>query len=272
MQDGGFGIGGKIRVAPTPLPAKVPTVKVKPRIYYEDAGSTLRALTIPRIQLEAKVQAQTLQAQKRTVDVLRRSLEARNRALRLRIDGIYDGIDERIDGAASAAPKAAPAKRAATAVTTVSAAPRAAFRIVPAVSQTVSAGPRWDVVAPRAFAAGRPSETAVAGEPNTAIAANAGRRSVLSAVGSGTFGLPGLRLAAVSGDLASYFGAGSERGLLVLAVTDRWPGIHNGDVILSVDGTPVRGEDGSTSISFREGRSNVVVLRAGKRVRVNVIR
>ena len=51
--------------------------------------------------------------------------------------------------------------------------------------------------------------------------------------------VPGLSLSPVSDDLADYFGDGSDRGLLVLQADASWAPIRNGDVILSIDGTPV---------------------------------
>jgi S1-C subfamily serine protease len=51
--------------------------------------------------------------------------------------------------------------------------------------------------------------------------------------------VPGLSLSPVSEDLADYFGDGSERGLLVLQADAAWSPVRNGDVILSVDGSPV---------------------------------
>jgi C-terminal processing protease CtpA/Prc len=56
---------------------------------------------------------------------------------------------------------------------------------------------------------------------------------------SGSTEVPGLSLSPVSEDLADYFGDGSERGMLVLQADATWSPIRNGDVILSVDGSPV---------------------------------
>ncbi len=94
-----------------------------------------------------------------------------------------------------------------------------------------------------------------------------------SRLAAGVFGVPGLNLAPVDGELATYFGRGSERGLLVLSASSRWSGINDGDVILSVDGRPVRAADGSTSLVFRDGQPSVVeLLRNGKRVRITLQR
>lgn len=80
----------------------------------------------------------------------------------------------------------------------------------------------------------------------------------------------GLKLAKVDGDLGSYLGAGADRGLLVLERSSRWPGVKEGDVVLSIDGRSVRHGD-SISIALNGGRGHdVVVLRAGKTVTVHV--
>jgi hypothetical protein len=85
-----------------------------------------------------------------------------------------------------------------------------------------------------------------------------------------TFTLQGLRLARVNEDLAANLGRGSERGFLVLEANRRWGGLRAGDVLLEIDGRPVRdgssalislgaGNDHSASV-IREGRQRVVPL------------
>lgn len=54
--------------------------------------------------------------------------------------------------------------------------------------------------------------------------------------------VPGLSLSAVTDDLSDYFGDGSERGLLVLQAESSWDPIRPGDVILTVDGSPVNAD------------------------------
>ena len=85
-----------------------------------------------------------------------------------------------------------------------------------------------------------------------------------------TFTLQGLRLARVNEDLAANLGRGSERGLLVLESSRRWGGLRAGDVLLEIDGRPVR--DGSSALIslgtaddhtasvIRDGRQRVVPL------------
>lgn len=85
-----------------------------------------------------------------------------------------------------------------------------------------------------------------------------------------TLTLGGIRMSVVSAELASYFGKGSEDGLLVLDVTDSWHPLQAGDVILSVNGKAVRDGD-HASISLDSDENNTfVVLRKGTRVTVHV--
>ena len=49
-------------------------------------------------------------------------------------------------------------------------------------------------------------------------------------------GLNGLRVSPMDDDLATYFGEGSEQGLLVLEAGQAWSPLRSGDVILTVDG------------------------------------
>lgn len=82
--------------------------------------------------------------------------------------------------------------------------------------------------------------------------------------------LGGLRVSVVSPELASYFGKGSEDGLLLLDVSDSWHPLQAGDVILSVNGKPVRDGD-HASVSLDSSDDNTfVVLRKGSRVTVHV--
>ena len=86
----------------------------------------------------------------------------------------------------------------------------------------------------------------------------------------GTIRVNGLQLTKVEGDLAAYFGAGSDQGLLVLAASDEWAGVREGDVILRVDGRAVReGDAVRVSVGGRDAH-DVQLLRAGKRLTLHV--
>jgi hypothetical protein len=50
---------------------------------------------------------------------------------------------------------------------------------------------------------------------------------------------PGLRVMPVGTELQGYFGEGSESGVLVVAADSTWMPLHNGDVILRIDGRSV---------------------------------
>jgi hypothetical protein len=64
-----------------------------------------------------------------------------------------------------------------------------------------------------------------------------GRRS-----GDDASDVPGLKLSTVADELASYFGEGSENGLLVLRAEPSWDPIRTGDVILTVNGAQATAE------------------------------
>ena len=83
-----------------------------------------------------------------------------------------------------------------------------------------------------------------------------------------TLTLPGLTLSLVNRELASYFGEGAERGLLVLAADRRWDGLREGDVILAVDGRETSGF--SCARTLVKGNRSIVVLREGRRVTMRV--
>lgn len=85
----------------------------------------------------------------------------------------------------------------------------------------------------------------------------------------GSVWINGLKLTKVEGDLASYFGDGSERGLLVLDVGDEWDGVREGDVVLRVDGRAVRDGD-HVNVQVRgRGSHEVELIRSGKRLSVH---
>lgn len=97
-----------------------------------------------------------------------------------------------------------------------------------------------------------------------------GRVSATLSGQSGTVSLPGLTLTRVNADLASYFGAGSEGGLLVTRSSGAWSALHEGDVVVSVNGTPVRqGKETRIAMDAAE-RNELEVIRKGKRVKVEV--
>ena len=249
MQDGGMGAGSVIRVRPTPAPAaplapRAPLMRVPPRIYYNDGSAE-------RVRVEARArEAQTRAAG----DAVRRAAEASARAIRLRRWQLNDD-----DGTSSIQPSA---QSAPVAVPRIAASTAVAYAASPTPAVARSVGPVEASTTPVAFGGMmRPARLRSAGV------------GVVSAGVKGMIAVPGLQMASVSNDLASYLGVGSERGLLVVDVTDRWPGLRAGDVILSVDGRAVRNADGSTSFVYHSASHSVIeLLRGGKRMRVEVER
>jgi hypothetical protein len=88
-----------------------------------------------------------------------------------------------------------------------------------------------------------------------------------SANGS-VFMLEGIRFSPINAQLASYLGAGSERGLLVLEIDDTWSGLIAGDVLLSVDGRAVVRAQNDIAIVIDPSRDlPVEILRGGETVK-----
>lgn len=98
-----------------------------------------------------------------------------------------------------------------------------------------------------------------------------GRMNMTLSGEGGTLAMPGLRLTRVNGDLASYFGSGSEGGLLVTSVSgSSWDGLREGDVIVKVNGSAVAdGRRSHIELDTRE-KNTLEVLRKGKRETVTV--
>ena len=76
--------------------------------------------------------------------------------------------------------------------------------------------------------------------------------------------IAGLRLVAIGSELAGYLGKGSEHGLLVVEVPE-WArrALRAGDVVLAVDGTPVRSNDGADDVTialprYREAQLDIL--------------
>jgi len=95
--------------------------------------------------------------------------------------------------------------------------------------------------------------------------------ATLSGESGGTIALGGLRLTRVNADLATYFGKESEGGLLVTSSSGaEWSALREGDVILSVNGTAVRQGDRTRITLDRAERTELEVLRKGKREKIVV--
>ena len=84
------------------------------------------------------------------------------------------------------------------------------------------------------------------------------------------FLVSGIRMSPINSQLASYLGEGSERGLLILEISDKWEGLIAGDVLLSIDGRAVR-KNGMSYVSLDESKDQCVrILRGGQTVKATL--
>ena len=253
-RDGGFFFNGGAIIAPRAMPS----VKIQPRIYYSNPRISTDLEMNQRIQERVREAVERSRAfQERANDALRRSLETRLQ-YRTRVD-LDD--EDRVNDAPIAQP--APVARPALGSTRIAAA-QPAPEPAPFSASVVASGFRAPLAAWSAPVAATTAVKPVAGFVSEAPVATRD---------DGTIVLGGLRLAPVDADLASYLGNGTDRGLVVVQRSIRWPGVREGDVLLAIDGRPVRRADGSTSIVLHGGPSTVIdLVRGGKRISVTVER
>jgi S1-C subfamily serine protease len=111
-----------------------------------------------------------------------------------------------------------------------------------------------------------PSGGAVGGAQGRSGGTATYRSSKPSAQG-GVFMIGGIRMSPITPRLASYLGRGSERGLLILEISEEWTGVTEGDVILTINGKAVLNDDG-IRVDIDESREQCVeLLRAGATVK-----
>jgi len=244
--DGAFGIGDVFPGLPAITIPPVPAAPRAPRVFQFDGNfdDGFRMQLDPRTRIE--IQQQTEDAVRRARDATREIME------RLRYQ--YD-VDRRAEDDAAAI---APTPRA-----------RASTRIAAAKA----AGSAYTAVSEGDEVAYTPETRALPSARPVAYAAPAVASSSSLAMYDGddaTFTLQGLRLARVNDDLAENLGRGSERGFLILDASHRWNGLRAGDVLLEVDGRPVRdgnsarielgtGDDHTAEV-IRDGRQRAVSL------------
>ena len=256
--DGSVSIGDVFPALPAitipPVPAVAPRA---PRIFDFDGNLNdgIRVRIDPRARIEIQQQAE---------EAARRAREA-TRELMDRIERFRFDYDRRADDDAATVVTPAPTPSR----------PRVAGRIA---SAGTGAGRGYGYATSSGNGEGStvvayaPEATPVAASDVAyAIPAVATNGSV--AVWDGddaTFTLQGLRLARVNDDLAANLGRGSERGFLILDAGRRWSGLRAGDVLLEVDGRPVR--DGSSArISLGAGDDHTAaVIRDGRLRTVSV--
>ena len=247
--DGAVSIGDMFPALPAiAIPPIAPMPPRAPRVFEFDGNfdDGVRIQLDPRARIEIERGAQ---------DAARRAREMMEQLERYRYD-----IDRRADDNSGAT--IAPAPRA-----------RASGRI--AAAQGIGAGVGYGYGSAVEAAPVPPTPEAIAvssTEPSMyAVAPAASTNSVAMYDGDdATFTLEGLRLARVNDDLAANLGRGSERGFLVLESNNRWRGLRAGDVLLEIDGRPVRDgssalislgtKDDHTATVIRDGRQRVVQL------------
>ena len=247
--DGAVSIGDMFPALPAiAIPPIAPMAPRAPRVFEFDGNfdDGVRIQLDPRARIEIERGAQ---------DAARRAREMMEQLERYRYD-----IDRRADDNSGAT--IAPAPRA-----------RPSGRI--AAAQGIGAGVGYGYGSAVEAAPVPPTPEAIAvssTEPSMyAVAPAASTNSVAMYDGDdATFTLEGLRLARVNDDLAANLGRGSERGFLVLESNNRWRGLRAGDVLLEIDGRPVRDgssalislgtKDDHTATVIRDGRQRVVQL------------
>src|SRR5678815_962436 len=247
--DGAVSIGDMFPALPAiAIPPIAPMAPRAPRVFEFDGNfdDGVRIQLDPRARIEIERGAQ---------DAARRAREMMEQLERYRYD-----IDRRADDNSGAT--IAPAPRA-----------RPSGRI--AAAQGIGAGVGYGYGSAGEAAPVPPTPEAIAvssTEPSMYAAAPAASTNSVSMYDGddATFTLEGLRLARVNDDLAANLGRGSERGFLVLESNNRWRGLRAGDVLLEIDGRPVRDgssalislgtKDDHTATVIRDGRQRVVQL------------
>ena len=243
--DGAINIGDVFPALPSITIPPVPVAPRAPRVFQFDGNfdDGFRMHLDPRTRIE--IQQQTEDAVRRARDATREIME------RLRYQ--YD-LDRRADDDAAAAIAPTPRARTSTRI--------AAAKATGSGYAAVSNG---DAVAYAPETRALPSAKPVAYA--TPVVASSTSLAMYDG-DDATFTLQGLRLARVNDDLAENLGRGSERGFLILDASHRWNGLRAGDVLLEVDGRPVRdgnsarielgaGDDHTAEV-IRDGRQRVV--------------
>ena len=213
----------------------------------------------------AQIGADVRRAIERAMEATGSSLQGMGRAL----DGVGRGLgrshyqfddDEAIDSEplTRSAPSRAPAAKTRPQM-------RTAFApMEDAIATTVSTVGEVAPAIATAIATTVPELVTAAVEP---LRVSYGTPSVAgSAVGVGndvSLSIAGLRVTPVDDELKSYLGEGSERGLVVTNVPEWARPLRTGDVILRINGKPVRDGDSSV-VELGNGKPTFELLRKGK--------
>lgn len=253
--DGGFGYSDFLPAIPA-FPA-VPRAPRPPRVFEFDGNwnDGVRMRLDPRAQVEIEQQVE---------DAAQRAREATRDAME-RLERMRYDIDRRADDAAEAivapsTPRARAGSRIATGQSTGSA---YGYAYAPASGQNE---------APSAYSVVPATREVWSADEAVGVApvANTGGSVAVWTGDDATFMLQGLRLARVNSDLAENLGRGSERGFLILDAGRRWSGLRAGDVLLEVDGRPVRDGDSARISLASSDAHTAAVIRDGERRTVSV--
>lgn len=252
--DGAMGIGDFFPAFPSITIPPVPASPRAPRIFEFDGNLNdgIRMRLDPRARVE--IQEQAGEAARRARDATRDLME---RLERLKFD-----VDRRADDATEAT--VAPPARVRTGTRIAGAGSGSGFGYGYATSAAPGEGSVAFTVAPEARTISSAGNAMFAAPAEVTTSSRVATWSGDDA----TFTLQGLRLARVNDDLAANLGRGSDRGFLILDASRRWSGLRAGDVLLEVDGQPVRDGNGArislgagddhTAEVIREGRQRVV--------------
>jgi membrane-associated protease RseP (regulator of RpoE activity) len=254
--DGAVSIGDIFPALPSITIPPTPMAPRAPRVFEFDGNLNdgIRMRIDPRARMEIEEQAQ---------DAVRRAREAARDALE-RIERFRFDYDRRADESGSSETIVAPTPAPAPA--------RARSGRIASAGATTAYGYATTPDVGYAAVAYTPEPVPTISTAGVAYAEPAVATTSRVATWDGddaAFTLEGLRLARVNADLAENLGRGSERGFLVLDA-DRWSGLRAGDVLLEVDGRPVR--SGTTArISLGAGSNHTAeVIRDGKQRVVSV--
>jgi S1-C subfamily serine protease len=257
--DGAVGIGDFFPPFPSITIPPVPASPRSPRIFEFDGNLNdgIRMRLDPRARIEIE---------QRAGDAARRAGEV-TRELMERLDRMKFDIDRRADDAAEAftAPTPAPARaRASTRI--ASAGTGNGFGYGYTTSSRSGEGTVGYAVAPEARSISNADNVFYAAPTEVSTSSRVATWNGDDAA----FTLQGLRLARVNDDLAANLGRGSERGFLILDASRRWSGLRAGDVLLEIDGQPVR-DGNSARISLGAGDDHTAeVIREGRQRVVSV--
>jgi S1-C subfamily serine protease len=261
--DGSIGIGDVFPGLPSiSIPRIAPMAPGGGRVFEFDGdmhdGIRMRLDPEARMQIERSTEEATRRAREATRDLMQRL-----QRLQINVDGRAD------DDAAEAVTAPPPPAR-----------PRAGSRITSSGARAGAAGDGYAYTTTpsggyvTASGGSYPPEAITVASPGNAVyavpAVSTGSAVAVWDGDEATFTLNGLRLARVNSDLAENLGRGSERGFLILDTSARWSGLRAGDVLIAVDGRPVR--DGTSArISLGAGDDHTAqIIREGQKRTVSL--